>query len=210
MKEIVQEGKTREEALKNALESLGASEDDVEVEVIDGGGGGILGLIGSKPIKIKVTLKEKGAAGSVGDFFRKIFEYMGIDSEFNVEESEKEIRVDINGREAGILIGKFGQTLDSLQYLANVFVGRRSEGTEQKKVLVDVENYRQRREESLEQLAKSMASKVTKTKKSVALAPMPPHDRRIVHLALADHSRIKTHSEGTGVNRKVIISYREG
>lgn len=212
MLEIVQEGKTREDALQAALEKLDATEDQVEVEVVDEGAGGIFGLIGSRPIKIKVILRDKNKILKefARDFVDNVFNSLSINAKFHVEDMENEILVSISGDESGILIGKFGQTLDSLQYLANVVAARKIGGDDSiKKIVIDVENYRQRREESLVQMAQNVASKVVRTRSCISLAPMHPHDRRIIHMALAGNSKIHTHSEGVGSNRKVVVSFQE-
>jgi spoIIIJ-associated protein len=124
-----------------------------------------------------------------------------------VHEGENNIFVDITGDDTGVLIGKFGHTLDSIQFLSNVIMTKKYGN--RKKILINVGDYRERREKSIHKLARSVARKVLKTRKPEALAPMPPQDRRIIHLALATFDHISTTSEGTGKNRKVIISYKD-
>jgi spoIIIJ-associated protein len=208
MKEVIQEGKTREEALDNALKKLNVTEEEVIIEELDGSSTSrLFGLVGAKGVRIKVSLKEHREARVASEFLEKILELMGIDGKVLVEEQENQIKAWIEGKEAGILIGKFGQTIDSLQNIVNVVIAKEF-GSGAKKVVIDAEDYRERREKALIQLAKNMASKVVKTQKGVVLAPMSPKDRRIIHLTLADYDKIETHSEGAGVHRKVIITYK--
>lgn len=142
----------------------------------------------------------------IGDFIMQIFEIMEADCSVDVIENQNEISVEIGGEDAGIIIGKFGQTLDSLQYLVNVIAGKKMDC--KKKIIINVGDYRERREVSVKKLARSVARKVAKSQKSEFLSPMPPQDRRIVHLALSNFKNVKTASEGEGANRKVIISYK--
>jgi spoIIIJ-associated protein len=235
MTEVIQEGRNREEALKAALEKLNANENDVEVEVMESSREGLFGFFGSRPVKLRVTLKQhtdenqnslpdtpedkEFAAGShplpddfnpedvVTEFLTRIFDLLGASYEMDVQEGENNIFVDITGDDTGVLIGKFGQTLDSIQFLTNVIMTKKHGN--KKKILINIGDYRERREKSIHKLARSVARKVLKSKRSEALAPMPPQDRRIIHLALADFDHIATTSEGTGKNRKVIISYKD-
>jgi spoIIIJ-associated protein len=235
MVEVIQEGRNRDEALKAALDKLNASEKDVDVEVLEAQRDGLFGFIGSRPVKIKVTLKptpaviketanigfddEPGPPAAqpftgdenpedvVREFLSKVFDLLDVAYEMDVHEGENNIFVDITGDDTGVLIGKFGHTLDSIQFLSNVIMTKKYGN--RKKILINVGDYRERREKSIHKLARSVARKVLKTRKSEALAPMPPQDRRIVHLALAEYDHIITTSEGTGKNRKVIISYKD-
>lgn len=144
------------------------------------------------------------------DFLSKVFEAMGVKAEINAayDDEEKTLNVDIAGDDMGILIGKRGQTLDSLQYLVSLVVNKDSESYI--KVKLDTENYRERRKETLENLAKNIASKVRRTGHSVALEPMNPYERRIIHSVLQNHKYVETHSEGEEPYRKVIISLKKG
>jgi spoIIIJ-associated protein len=235
MTEVIQEGRNREEAVKTALDKLNATEEDVEIEVLEAQRDGLFGFIGSRPVKIRVKLKPvpeaKNAApvkdleneidqppvksftgdenpeDVVRDFLTTVFDMLGAVYEMEVQEGENNIFVDITGDDTGVLIGKFGHTLDSLQFLTNVIMTKKYGN--RKKILINVGDYRERREKSIHKLARSVARKVLKTRQPEALAPMPPQDRRIVHLALAEYDRIVTTSEGTGKNRKVIISYKD-
>lgn len=237
MKEIIQEGKTREEALATALEKLGATEEQVEVELITASRDGLFGFLGSRGVKLKVTLKEEGniavakptavsddegnvvskanlrAPGEgnpedqVEQFISKVLELLEVECNISVHEGENDIFVEIAGDDSGVIIGKFGQTLDSLQYLTNVIMGK--DFGNQKKIVIDVSGYRERREASVRKLARSVARKVVKQRKSETLSPMSPQDRRTVHLALSNFKDVETISEGSGVNRKVIINFKK-
>ena len=227
MDEIIREGRTREEALNAALDELGVTEEDVEVETLDSPREGLLGLVRSRPVKIRVSLRKSKAStpetktqpgtlpfsledtpeDMVRKFLEKVLELLGVRCETEVHEGENNIFVDIGGEDSGIIIGKYGQTLDAIQFLTNVIMSKKYGN--KKKILINVGDYRKRREDSIHKLARAVARKVLKTKKSEALAPMPPQDRRIVHLALSSFDHITTTSEGTGKNRKVIIDYKE-
>lgn len=143
------------------------------------------------------------------DFLSKVCDKMGIDAKFEISCVSEDCRIDINivGNDMGLLIGKRGQTLDSLQYLTSLVVNKES-GTYYK-VKLDTENYRARRKETLENLARNISSKVKKTKKSVALEPMNPYERRIIHSALQNDKYVETYSEGEEPNRKVVVAMKK-
>ena len=171
--------KTYDEAVTDALVQLGVTSDQVEIEVIDKGSAGFLG-IGSRPVKIKVS-KKLTVEGYLKKFLSDIFAAMKIEAEIitKLNEENHSIEVELKGDEMGVLIGKRGQTLDSLQLLANNAVHKNFETYY--KVKLDTENYRIRRRETLENLAKNIAYKVKRTKRSVALEPMNPFERRVIH-----------------------------
>lgn len=197
--------KTIEEAVTKAMLELSATEDKLEYEVIDKGSSGILGgLIGSKPVVIsawkKKTVIEEGT-----EFLEKVFATMGMNVEIQVDynEEEKVVSYNLIGTEMGVLIGKRGQTLDSLQHLVGLVVNKHSE--EYIRVKLDTENYRERRKETLEGLAKNIAYKVKRTKRSVALEPMNPYERRIIHSTLQNDKFVYTKSEGEEPYRHVVV-----
>lgn len=198
--------KTVDDALTEALVTLGATSDQVEYEVIEKGSNGFLG-IGSKNAVIKIR-KKQSAEGSVRDFLSQIFAAMQMEVEIlvKVDEEEKMIDVELNGDEMGLLIGKRGQTLDSLQYLTNLAVNKNSENYY--KVKVDTEDYRKRRKETLENLAKNIAYKVKRTKRPVSLEPMNPFERRVIHSALQNDRYVTTHSEGEEPFRHVVVTLK--
>ena len=200
--------KTVDEALDAALQKFETTSDKVEYEIIEKESNGLLGLF-SKPAKIRV--KRKATLADIAqDFLKKVCTNMGVEASFEVKCDEEESRIDINivGKDMGLLIGKRGQTLDSLQYLTSLVVNK--ESTTYYKVKLDTENYRERRKETLENLARNISFKVKKTKQSVALEPMNPYERRIIHSALQYDKYVETYSEGEEPNRKVIIAMKKG
>ena len=198
--------KTVDDALTEALVTLGATSDQVEYEVIEKGSSGFLG-IGSKNAVIKIR-KKQSAEGSVRDFLSQVFAAMQMQVEIlvKVDEEEKMIDVELKGDEMGLLIGKRGQTLDSLQYLTNLSVNKHSENYY--KLKVDTEDYRKRRKETLENLAKNIAYKVKRTKRPVSLEPMNPFERRVIHSALQNDRYVTTHSEGEEPFRHVVVTLK--
>lgn len=206
MKSVEKKGKTVEEAVSLALEELGAQREQVTVEILEEGSKGLFGLLGSKGARVKVTVKaEKGAF--VKEFVGEISAALGVPMALRVTESEDHIFVDVTGSDAGMLIGRHGQALDSLQYLVNLAAQRVSE--DRRRIVVDIEGYRKRREGVLERLALRAAERVKRTGKPVALEAMPSHERRVVHLALQEDGQVETHSEGEEPYRKIIISCRK-
>lgn len=202
--------KTVEEAVTKALIELEITSDKLEYEVIEKGSAGFLG-IGSKPAVIQAKKRETLEDRAV-EFLTQIFDAMNmtvqIDLEFKAE--EKELCINLSGGDMGILIGKRGQTLDSLQYLVSLMVNKTNPG-DYIRVKLDTENYRERRKETLETLAKNIAYKVKRTKRSVSLEPMNPYERRIIHAALQNDRYVVTRSDGEEPFRHVIISLkREG
>ena len=156
----------------------------------------------------KKSSSESRKTGKMNDpkeFLSKVFDAMGLKVDINVEQTEEEIDIELSGDEMGILIGKRGQTLDSLQYLTSLYVNK--DQNEYIRVKLDTENYRERRKDTLENLAKNLAYKVKRTKKPVVLEPMNPYERRIIHSCLQNDKYVSTHSEGEEPFRKVVITY---
>ena len=200
-------GKTVDDAITNALVSLGTTSDQIEYEVIEKGSNGILGF-GSKDAVIKVA-KKSTPEDVVKDFLTEVFDKMNLEVEIitKFEEIEGVIDIELKGPEMGVLIGKRGQTLDSLQYLTNLAVNRKSDNY--LRVKIDTEDYRRRRKETLENLAKNMAYKVKRTKRPVSLEAMNPYERRIIHSALQNDKYVVTHSEGEEPYRHVVITLKK-
>ena len=200
--------KTVDDAITEALIQLGSTRENVDIEVLEKETSGFLG-VNKKPAKIRVALKETMQDKAVS-FLEDIFKLMEIQSEIAVDynEEEKTMNINIVGEDMGVLIGKRGQTLDSLQYLVSLVVNKESE--DYIKVKLDTENYRERRKETLENLAKNIAYKVKKTRKSVALEPMNPYERRIIHSALQNDKFVETHSEGEEPYRKIVVTLKKG
>ena len=199
-------GKTVEDAVMEAAIKLETTSDKLDYEILEKGSSGFLG-IGSKPAKIKAR-KLMETVDRVEEFLADVFAAMQIDAKIEITENKEEntMNVDLSGEDMGVLIGKRGQTLDSLQYLVSLVVNKESE--EYIHVKVDTENYRQRRKETLENLAKNIAYKVKRTKRSVSLEPMNPYERRIIHSALQNDKYVTTHSEGEEPFRRVVITLK--
>ena len=163
--------------------------------------------IGSKPAVIRAS-KKCSVEDNVKNFLNDVFDAMNITVIVNVkyDEQERTVDVDLSGDEMGILIGKRGQTLDSLQYLVSLVINKDTE--DYIRVKVDTENYRQRRKETLENLAKNIAYKVKRTRKPVSLEPMNPYERRIIHSALQNDKYVTTHSEGDEPYRRVVVTLK--
>lgn len=197
------EGKTVDDALIAAVSDLGVTSDRVEYEVVERGSAGFLGL-GSKPAVI-MAKKKMTLTDIAEEFLKNVFEKMGMDvsMEIHFNEEEKVVEVNLVGTEMGNLIGKRGQTLDSLQYLTSLVINKENE--EYIRVKIDTENYRERRKETLENLAKNISYKVKRTKRPVKLEPMNPYERRIIHAALQDDKYVYTKSEGEEPYRHVVV-----
>lgn len=198
--------KTVNDAVTDALVRLGVTSDQLEYEVISEGSTGFLGF-GSKPAVIKVC-KKYSPEESVREFLNQVFEAMKLDVEIliNYDEENSLIEVEFKGVEMGVLIGKRGQTLDSLQYLTNLAVNKQSD--HYVKVKLDTEDYRKRRKDTLENLAKNISYKVKRTKRPVALEPMNPYERRVIHSALQNDRFVSTHSEGEEPYRHVVVTLK--
>ena len=210
MEYIEVSAKTVNEAITEACQKLGVTSDRLEYEVIEEGSSGFLG-IGSKPAVIKAAVKEEEI--SVEDIAKKflndVFAAMNMEvvMDAKYDEPENEIKIDLSGDEMGVLIGKRGQTLDSLQYLVSLVINK--DVDDYIRVKVDTENYRERRKETLENLAKNIAYKVKRTRRPVSLEPMNPYERRIIHSALQNDKYVTTHSEGEEPFRKVVVTLKK-
>lgn len=199
-------GKTVDEAVENALEKLGIRRANAVIEIMDEPSTGILGLLGGKEARVKV-MPLKTAAQYLKDYVTELLIMMNIKGSVYVSEDEEKLSAEIEGADVGALIGRRGRTLSDLQYLLNVIV-RRQFSALNKMVVVDVENYRIRREKTLMQLARSVAKKVSAEGYEQALEPMTPQERRIIHLALQDFPGVTTYSSGQEPFRKVIVAPR--
>lgn len=199
--------KTVEDAITEASIKLGTTSDSIEYEVIEKGNTGFLG-IGSKNAVIRARVKCT-VEDQVRTFLNNVFEAMKMEVEIlvKIDEDEKIIDVELKGDDMGILIGKRGQTLDSLQYLANLAVNKQAENYY--KVKIDTEDYRKRRKDTLENLAKNIAFKVKRTKRPVELEPMNPFERRVIHSALQNDRFVTTHSEGEEPYRHVVVTLKK-
>ena len=235
---IEKSGRDVEEALQAALNELGVTAADVDVEILESPSKGLFFGFGAKPAKIRVTLKDKPVEiveekisepaevieekivepveenifnrdkiiSDAKNFLADVFRAMNVQAEINVyADDSDEIIFDLVGKSMGVLIGKHGQTLDALQYLVNLSANKFD--SEQKlHFILDVENYRQRRTESLQNLAKGVAQQVSRTHKDIKLEPMNRHERRVIHTALQDNNRVETHSFGEDPYRYIVVS----
>lgn len=199
--------KTVDDAITEASIKLGTTSDKIEVEVIEKGSTGFLG-IKSKPAIIKAR-KKNDTVDNIREFLENVFSAMNMEVTIDIKKAEddKVYEVELSGKEMGLLIGKRGQTLDSLQYLTNLAVNKHSDGYI--KVKLDNEDYRQRRKDTLENLAKNIAYKVKRTKRPVSLEPMNPFERRVIHSALQGDRYVETHSEGEEPFRHVVVTLKK-
>ena len=200
-------GKTVDDAITEALIQLETTSDKIEYEVVEEGSNGIFGIF-AHDAKIRVRKKEC-LDDTIRNFMIEILEKMEIYASPSVEidEEEKLILVDVKGEDTSDLIGKRGQTLDALQYLVSIIANKGDEN--HYRVKLDTMNYRERRQKTLENLAKNIASKVKKTRKKIVLEPMNPYERRIIHSYLQGDKYVTTKSEGEEPNRKVVVYYKK-
>ena len=199
--------KTVEDALSEALKELNVDESKVDYEVLEEPSKGLFGIIGNKPARIRVSVKKSSPVETANKFLEDIFEAMSINVSIEKVESSENILFKLSGDNLGILIGKHGQTLDSLQYLTNLAAN--SDMSEAKvKIIIDIEDYRKRREETLCRLANRLADKVKRTGEKITLEPMNRHERKVIHTALQDDRRILTYSDGEEPFRKVVIALK--
>lgn len=206
-KSIEKSAKSIEGAISLALEELNADRDDVSIEVLETPIKGFLG-IGAALARVRVSIEVTAeVTQKAKDFLSDVFAKMGIQVSIDATQIEKEIDIILTGADMGMVIGRRGETLDALQYLTSLVINKGEE--EYIKVTVDTENYRKKREETLERLAKKLAGKVLKYKKSISLEPMNPYERRIIHSALQTFEEVTTYSTGTEPNRKVVIALKK-
>ena len=203
-------GKTVEDAIQEACIKLSVTRENLEYEIIEKESSGFLGFIGGKPAKIKAWTKVVVSLEDIAkDFIKEVCNAMNIAVVVDVKVNNEDKIIDINlsGDEMGVLIGKRGQTIDSLQYLVSLVVNKESE--EYYRVKLDTENYRERRKQTLENLAKNIAYKVKRTKRSVSLEPMNPYERRVIHSALQNDKYVTTKSEGDEPFRHVVVMLKK-
>lgn len=207
MKSIQMSGKTVDEAVDKALKELNVTKDEVEINIIDEGSKGIFGIFKTKDAKIEVTVKENYKEDAQ-KFLENVLKSMGILAKVKIKEQNDVLKINLVGSNMGLIIGHRGETLDSLQYLVGLVVNKNNR-EKYKKVSLDTENYRYKREETLKKLAEKLAYKVRKTNKVVKLEPMNPYERRIIHATLQDNNNIVTYSEGQEPHRRVIIDLKK-
>lgn len=218
MKTIIVTAKTVEEAVLDGLAQLQTTEDQVEVVVLEQPSKGLFGLLGGKEAKVELTLRAShvntesksldltGVIIKAEQFLQDVLQTMGLQVSIVKNQSDELVLFDLQGEHLSQLIGRRGQTLESLQYLTNLVANRHSNG--HVRIVLDAENYRARRRKTLEQLAQRLASSVVKSRNDVVLEPMSPAERKIIHSYLQEHPKVKTFSKGEEPNRRIVITLR--
>lgn len=204
MKVITVFGKTEEEAIQSGLAQLGVSQDRVRVNVLEPAVKGLFGLIGAKDAKVELTLIPDPVE-EARQLLHDVTDAMNLQAVIaEGRDGDGNVVFKLSGADMGMVIGRRGQTLDALQYLLNVVANRHSK--EHIRIVLDAEDFRERRKKTLERLADRLAGKVIKTHREVLLEPMSPQERRIIHSYLSDHPNVKTYSKGEEPNRRIVIA----
>lgn len=205
MRSVESSGKTVDEAILMAVAQLGVQRDMLEIEILEEPVKGLFGIIGARDARIRATVKKtKGEIAK--EFLMELLDLMNAEAIVNVSEDDEQVNIELKGRNMGLLIGHRGETLDALQYLTSLVVNK--DGQNYKRIHLDTENYRKKREETLRRLAKRLGYKVAKTKRKITLEPMNPFERRIIHASLQNDSYVRTYSEGEEPNRRVVITLK--
>lgn len=204
MRSIEASGRTVDEAIQKGLAELRLNYDEAELEILAEPSSGFLGLIGSRQARVRLS-ERKTPERYLLEFLQTVLTHFGLQGQIDFSVAGDTITVSISGAKMGLLIGKRGQTLDALQYLLNVVYHRHFAG-HGTRVVLDAEDYRQKREQTLRELADRLARKATRYRKEVVLEPMSPQERRIIHSALQDHPAVSTYSQGEEPYRKVVIA----
>ena len=209
MKSLEIRSKTKDEAINKALAQLNVKSEDLKIEVLENPSKGFLGFLGAKDGLYKFTVIEKETEGDIAKaFVENILKNSNIEADLSVTQEGNVIKVDIKGKDASSLIGRRGETLDSLQYLVSLVINK-NHNNSYKRVVLDAENYRKKREETLIRVAQKSAYKVRKSQRPYKLEPMNPYERRIIHSALQEYTDINTHSEGEEPFRRIVISLKK-
>lgn len=203
MKSIEVTARTVDEAIKIAAQELGLPLEQVKIEIIEESSKGFLGILGGKQARIKAIAVEDNAQ-KAQEYLLEVIAKMGIKAKITTEENKEYVKMTISGENMGVIIGRRGETLDALQYLANLVANKKA--LQRKRIILDTEGYRGRREATLEKLALRLADKVRRTGQRVELEPMSPQERRIIHTTLQNNRHVTTLSEGEEPYRKVVIS----
>jgi len=205
MKKIVVTGKSIEEAVRNGLQQWNTTEDRVKIQVLEQPSKGLFGLIGAKDAKVELELIPDAVEEAI-HFLQQVFQTMSLQVRVEQKSSKEGLELHLYGSELGMLIGRRGQTLDALQYLVNIVANRYS--ASHIRIVLDAEQFRERRKKTLEDLAARLAERVIRTKKEVVLEPMSPQERKVIHAKLQDHPKVRTFSRGEEPNRRVVILSR--
>lgn len=206
MKEVTASGATVEEAIQSALQQLNIPREKAEVEIIDEGKKGFLGIFGS--VRAVVKVREKVDHIELGkQFLTDVARNMGVDITVEVEKEDNIVKYNLTGEKIALLIGRRGKTLNALQYLTHLVINKETD--QYYSVIVDAEGYRKRREETLIELAQKMAKKAVRVKRKISLEPMPAYERKIIHTALQDKPNVSTYSTGDEPNRYIVIKPKD-
>jgi len=206
MKKLLASGKTIEDAVRSGLAQLGVKEDRVSVKVLEQPSKGLFGLIGAKEAKVELELLPDGVEEAI-KFLGEVAGAMGLTVSVERADENDAVRINITGSDLGILIGRRGQTLDSLQYLANIVANRHS--SHHLRIVLDAEQFRERRRQTLEALSERMALRVIRTRKEIMLEPMTSQERKIIHARLQSNPNVKTYSQGDEPNRRIVIALKQ-
>ncbi len=206
IKKVQATGKTIDEAVENGLKEMGCTRDDVEVKILEVPYKGFLGLFGSKDAQVELELKDQ-TEEATRQFLESLFKAMNLEVVIDIEYDKDRMEIELSGPNMGVIIGKRGQTLDSIQYLTSLVANKNRD--KYVKVFMDTEKYRQKREETLVRLAGKMAKNVKATRRTMVLEPMNPYERRIIHAALQSDPKVQTYSEGEEPYRKVAIALKK-
>ncbi|GAB2717195.1 RNA-binding cell elongation regulator Jag/EloR [Paenibacillus thermoaerophilus] len=202
-KVVVSSGKTLEEAIEAGLRELGAARERVNVTVLEQPNKGLFGLIGARPAKVQLEL-EPDAVEETEQFLREVLEAIGLQANVEVDRDREGATIRLNGSDMGLIIGRRGQALDALQYLANIVANRYSDKFV--RIVIDAENFRERRRQTLEELSDRLAERVSRSGKEIVLEPMSSQERKIIHSRLQNHPHVRTFSKGEDPNRRVVIA----
>ncbi|MFE7064619.1 RNA-binding cell elongation regulator Jag/EloR [Bacillus haimaensis] len=203
MREITATGPSVEEAVLSALTQLNTTRDRADITIVEEGKKGLFGLFGTKPSIVTVKLKHDPIEEST-NFLKKVLTEMNIVAELETKVEGRNIFISISGEKTALIIGKRGQTLNSLQYLTQIVANRYS--NQYLSVEIDAEGYREKRRETLEQLAERLAQKAMKTKQEVHLEPMPSFERKVMHSIISRYPEVETYSVGKEPNRSLVIT----
>lgn len=205
MKKMIYKAESVNEAIKKGLDDLDIDRSQAEINIVEQGNKGFLGLIGKKQAEIEIIIEDDPIKKGK-EFLEEVFSKTNIDVDINIIEDktdEEQVVYDLHSPDLGIVIGRRGETLDALQYITSLIVNKNTE--EYYRIILDAEGYRERRKKTLERLARKLAQKAVNKERKVVLEPMPPHERRIIHITLKKDSRVKSYSEGEEPFRKVMI-----
>lgn len=205
MKKMIYKAESVNEAIKKGLDDLDIDRSQAEINIVEQGNKGFLGLIGKKQAEIEIIIEDNPIKKGK-EFLEKVFNKTNIDVDINIIEDktdEEQVVYDLHSPDLGIVIGRRGETLDALQYITSLVVNKNTE--EYYRIILDAEGYRERRKKTLERLARKLAQKAVNKERKVVLEPMPPHERRIIHITLKKDSRVRSYSEGEEPFRKVMI-----